>query len=65
MAVEIIRCQRLIKGYSETHARGLGNFKVIIAAIDQGSVKADRVRDLRAAALADDDGKALKQALVV
>lgn len=65
LAVEIVRCQRLIKGYGETYARGLSNFKAIMAVIDQGPVTDDRVRDLRAAALADDEGKALKQALAV
>ena len=26
LAVEVIRCRRLIKGYSDTHARGLSKF---------------------------------------
>ena len=60
-AVEVIRCQRLIKGYGETHARGLGNFKTIMDVIDRDSVTADRVARLRTAALADEDGKALKK----
>jgi len=64
LAVEIIRCQRLIKGYGETYERGLGNFKTIMAVIDQGSVKADRVASLRAAALVDEEGKALKKEMV-
>ncbi|MBL4800680.1 MAG: indolepyruvate oxidoreductase subunit beta family protein [Emcibacter sp.] len=63
LAVEVTRCQRLIKGYGETHERGLGNFKTIMATLAQGKVTADRVRDLRAAALADEDGKALKKAI--
>lgn len=62
LAVEIIRCQRLIKGYGETYARGLGNFKAIMAVIDRGQVTAGKVGDMREAALADDEGKALKQA---
>ncbi|MBL4612782.1 MAG: hypothetical protein JKY91_03475, partial [Emcibacter sp.] len=60
-AVEVIRCQRLIKGYGETHARGLGNFKTIMDVIDQDSVTANRVARLRTAALEDEDGKALKK----
>ncbi len=65
LAVEVIRCQRLIKGYGDTHARGLSNFKAIMAVIDdRGQVQADRVRNLRNAALADDEGESLKQELV-
>lgn len=62
LAVEIIRCQRLIKGYGETHERGMGNFKTIMATLDQG-VTANRIIELRAAALADDEGKTLRSEL--
>ncbi|VAX07145.1 Indolepyruvate oxidoreductase subunit IorB II [hydrothermal vent metagenome] len=63
LAVEIIRCQRLIKGYGETHERGLNNFTRIMSAIDQGNVKAQRVAELKQAALADEEGKALDNEL--
>ncbi|PCI33134.1 MAG: indolepyruvate oxidoreductase subunit B [Alphaproteobacteria bacterium] len=63
LAVEIVRCQRLIKGYGETHERGLGNFKTIMAALDNGSVTPAKVSELRTAALEDEDGKAFKKAL--
>ncbi len=61
LAVEIIRCQRVIKGYGETYARGLRNFNTIMTVIDQGRVKADRIASLRNAALADDEGNTLKR----
>jgi len=63
LAVEIIRCQRLIKGYGETHARGMGNFKIIMAKIHQGKLTATDVANLRTAALADEDGIAFKEVM--
>ncbi|NOZ42551.1 MAG: indolepyruvate oxidoreductase subunit beta family protein [Alphaproteobacteria bacterium] len=62
LAVEIVRCQRLIKGYGDTHARGLGNFHAIMAFVETGGdrVTADKIRRLRLAALVDEDGDALK-----
>ncbi len=63
LAVEIIRCQRLIKGYGETHERGLNNFARIMSAIDQGNVNAHRVAELKMAALADEEGKTLENEL--
>lgn len=63
LAVEIIRCQRLIKGYGETHTRGMNNFNIIMTAIDQGKLTATDVADLRTAALADEDGIAFMDIL--
>ncbi len=63
LAVETIRCQRLIKGYGETHERGLNNFADIMSAIDQGNVNAQRVTELIVAALADEEGKTLENEL--
>jgi len=66
LAVELIRCRRLIKGYSDTHARGQSKFdKVMDAATlligrDDAS---DWIRRLRKAALQDADGTALEGAL--
>jgi indolepyruvate ferredoxin oxidoreductase beta subunit len=60
--VEIARCQRLVKGYSDTHARGEGNFEKIMEVIGRLGGKAapaDVVRRLRNAALADEEGKKL------
>ena len=66
LAVEIAACQQLVKGYGETHERGSANFDAILT--DAGNRlsqhdAADRVRTLRAAALADDQGIALSKAL--
>ncbi|HLN49187.1 MAG TPA: indolepyruvate oxidoreductase subunit beta family protein [Steroidobacteraceae bacterium] len=66
LAVEIAQCQRLIKGYSDTHERGLSRFAAIMRFIDQaqdGPEIAARVRRLRSAALADEDGHELESAL--
>lgn len=62
LAVEISRCQRLIKGYSDTHARGQGNFEKVmevIARLGGKTAPADVVRRLRNAALADEEGNKL------
>jgi len=66
LAVEIIRCQRLIKGYGETHARGMTGFLSIMDFIDagKGNITADKIVRLRTAALADDTGKALEKELL-
>jgi indolepyruvate ferredoxin oxidoreductase beta subunit len=66
LAVEIIRCRRLIKGYSDTHARGLSKFDRVLAATDRIAGRedaADWCRRLREAALKDEDGKALDGAI--
>ena len=66
LAVEIIRNRRLIKGYSDTHERGLSKFDKVMhgAALVAGrSDAADWVRRLREAALQDEKGSALDGAL--
>jgi indolepyruvate ferredoxin oxidoreductase beta subunit len=65
LACEIAQCQRLIKGYSDTHARGKRNFKAIMSLLDQlpAADAASRVRALREAALADEGGLALEAAM--
>lgn len=66
LAVEIADCQQLVKGYGETHERGTASFDAILADVKGrlGAVDAaGRVRTLRAAALADDQGIALSKAL--
>ena len=66
LAVEIICCRRLVKGYSDTHARGLSKFDKVLAGIDlvkhRGDA-ADWARRLREAALLDEEGRALDGAL--
>jgi indolepyruvate ferredoxin oxidoreductase, beta subunit len=65
VAVELARCQRLVKGYGDTHARGLSNFQTLMAAVQRaGSALAPAtLRDLRDAALADEHGHALRATL--
>ena len=64
-AVELVRCQKLIRGYGETHERGARNFARIMAALDRtaGRSMAPTIRRLRDAALADEQGTALDKAL--
>jgi indolepyruvate ferredoxin oxidoreductase beta subunit len=59
-ALELALCQNLIKGYGDTHARGLRKFDAVIGAYRAG---AKDLRRLREAALQDEDGAALGRAL--
>ncbi|MEO8078951.1 MAG: indolepyruvate oxidoreductase subunit beta family protein [Caldimonas sp.] len=65
LAVEIARCQRLVKGYSDTHERGVRNFDAVMAAFDRARTRLApaTLRELREAALADEHGTALQAAL--
>ena len=66
LAVEVIRCRRLIKGYSDTHARGQSKFDRVLEATARISTRADAAdwcRRLREAALKDEEGKALDGAI--
>jgi indolepyruvate ferredoxin oxidoreductase beta subunit len=64
LALELIRCRRLVKGYSDTHARGQSKFdKLLRAAVllkGRPSAAAD-LATLRTAALADPQGTQLTQ----
>ena len=66
LAVQIAECQQLLKGYGETQERGEASFDAILAdavARQRREGAADRVRALKVAALADDQGIALSKAL--
>jgi indolepyruvate ferredoxin oxidoreductase beta subunit len=66
LSVEIAECQRLVKGYGDTHERGLKNFERIMQFIDREAGRADlaaQVRRLRSAALADEEGREFDTAL--
>jgi indolepyruvate ferredoxin oxidoreductase beta subunit len=66
LAVEIIAARRLIKGYSDTHARGSTKFDRVMSAVPLLSGRsdgADWLRRLRDAALMDEAGIALDGAL--
>lgn len=66
LAVQTLAVRRLIKGYSDTHARGLSKFDRVMAGaarLDGRPDAADWTRRLIAAALADPQGTALDGAL--
>lgn len=63
LATEIVRCQRLIKGYGDTFERGLGNFGRIMAQHRASPQTAEGIRHLRDLALADESGMALAEGL--
>ena len=66
LATEIARCQRLLKGYADTQARGWRSFSRIMDHVSRapaGTLGAADVARLREAALADESGKALDAAL--
>lgn len=66
LAVEVLACRRLVKGYSDTHARGQSKFDRVVSAAPGLIGKPDSagwLRRLRAAALADEEGDALAGAL--
>ncbi len=66
LAVELLKNRRLVKGYSDTHARGLSKFGSVMGAAQllQGREDAAAwMNRLREAALQDPDGKALDGAL--
>ena len=66
LACEIAGLQRLIKGYGETHERGLANYARVTDALDRVKAQPDpaaSLRVLRDAALKDEDGVALQGAM--
>jgi indolepyruvate ferredoxin oxidoreductase beta subunit len=65
LALEVVKCQRLVKGYGDTHARGLRNYDTLLSLLDRrGTMLApDTLRMLCDAALADEHGEKLKAAL--
>lgn len=63
LAVEIAECQRLVKGYGDTHERGMRNFKRITGVLPLLATHPDgpgRLRQLREAALKDEEGQQLE-----
>ena len=71
LALEIAECARLIKGYGDTHARGITNYRAVEAqAIKPALVgrfppaaAIDAVASARTAALVDPDGESLAECL--
>lgn len=65
-AIAILRCQNLIKGYSDTFERGLAHFQLVMEAVPAalaGPGAAARIDALHDAALSDEKGEALGCAL--
>ncbi len=66
LAYEIVECQQVVKGYGETHANGMRNFTELMEAVPRiadDPRAAERLANLRKAALADEKGEALRAAL--
>lgn len=66
LAAEILKCQRLIKGYSDTHERGHGRFTKVIETLKDLSGRRDAhtwIRRLRKASLEDLTGAAFDDTL--
>ncbi|MGQ7933788.1 indolepyruvate oxidoreductase subunit beta family protein [Paraburkholderia sp. D1E] len=62
LALEIARSQRLVKGYGDTHARGMRNYRKIEAVmplVAQTVAPGARLKSLCEAALADEEGTRL------
>jgi indolepyruvate ferredoxin oxidoreductase beta subunit len=66
LAIEILGCRRLIKGYSDTHVRAQSKFDRVLsglALVEGRADAADWIRRLREAALKDEKGEMLDGAL--
>ncbi|MGO4841158.1 DUF6537 domain-containing protein, partial [Rhizobiaceae sp. 2RAB30] len=66
LAVEVVGCRRLVKGYSDTHARGQSKFDRVMGTVPvlrERSDGAEWLKRLRQAALLDEEGKALDGAI--
>ncbi|MEP7030359.1 MAG: indolepyruvate oxidoreductase subunit beta family protein [Pseudolabrys sp.] len=71
LGLEVTECARLIKGYGDTYARGLGNFRIIEARLIRPALAetiplaraADAVASARTAALVDPEGESLARCL--
>ena len=62
LAVEVLNCRRIVKGYSGTHDRGDKRFASLMKAADQLAGRADAaltLQQLLKAAMADEEGRQL------
>ena len=66
LAIEVAQCQRLVKGYGDTHARGWASFTTLMGVVARAgaALAPATLAELRDAALADERGLALNAALV-
>jgi len=58
LALEALECRRLVKGYSDTHARGLSKFDKVMAAVPLLAAREDGAAWLRRPASGCADGRA-------
>jgi len=65
LAAEVAQCQRLVKGYGDTHERGWRNFETVMGAVERAGTQMApaTLRELRDAALADEHGDKLRATL--
>lgn len=71
LAREVVECARLVKGYGDTHKRGIANHATIMAELVDPALSgqipaafaADAVASARVAALADPEGESLARTL--
>jgi len=71
LALEVAECANLIKGYGDTHKRGMASYRAIIERVVRPALKrrlqadlaADAVANAYAAALADPEGESLARSL--
>ena len=65
LAAEVAQCQRLVKGYGDTHERGVRNYETLMDAVRRAGARLApaTLRELRDAALADEAGKQLRAML--
>ena len=69
LALEIIHCQQLLKGYSDTFERGLHKYLALLQAQDSARLQgqplnAQELRRLRVAALSEESDQPLQQTLL-
>jgi indolepyruvate ferredoxin oxidoreductase beta subunit len=67
VAVELAKAQRLVKGYGETHERGWRNFTTVLEQVELLAARSDGgtvLARLIDAALADEEGMSLRNAIV-
>jgi len=71
LGLEVAQCARLIKGYGDTHARGLANYAIIEARLIRPALAgqfppdraADAIASARTAALVDPEGETIAKCL--
>ncbi len=71
LALDVAQCANLIKGYGDTHKRGMANYRAIVERVVRPALKqrlpaelaSDAVASAYAAALADPDGESLARTL--